>query len=128
MAMRVKSVILHPGVGGGALVDIGVADDKEDLYRNQHLQILLSQCYSLTYVLWPPQGDTGDALDVLEAELGNGLPGLLLVAGVDGDGGASGDVGVNLLITRVGGRVIDLDNLLLRLVNELLNSWVGHCA
>jgi len=62
----------HPDVVVGALVDIGVADDEED-------------------VLGPAESDSGDALDVLEAELGNGLAGLLLVARVDGDGGARGD-------------------------------------
>merc|ERR1711915_651015 len=52
-----------PGVAVGALVDIGLADDKQDVLR-------------------PPEGDTSDALNVLEAELGDSLACLLLVARV----------------------------------------------
>lgn len=65
-------VDLHPGVGSGAPVDVGVADDEED-------------------VLGPAQRHARDALDVLEAELGNGLARLLLVARLHHDRGAGGD-------------------------------------
>ena len=56
----------------GAFVDIRVADDEEDVFR-------AAEC------------DAGDAFDVLEAELGNGLACLFLVAAVNGYGGAGGD-------------------------------------
>lgn len=73
---------LHPGVAVGALVDIRLADDKQDVLR-------------------PPEGDTSDALNVLEAELGDSLASLLLVARVDGNAGAGRDVGFAALVLGV---------------------------
>jgi hypothetical protein len=61
---------VHPGVAVGALVDVGLRDDEKD-------------------VLGAAEGDAGDALDVLQAELSDGLAGLLLVPVVNGDGSAS---------------------------------------
>jgi hypothetical protein len=63
---------------------------------------------------------------VLQAELANGLSGLLLVTGVDGDSGTSGDAG---LLTSLGLRVaasvlnVGLGNLLVR---ELFNTGISH--
>lgn len=83
-----------------------------------------------THVLGPPQGNAGDALNVLQAELRDGLAGLLLVARVDGDRGARGDAGVTSnLIARLGAGVIVGDlgaGLLLGLVGELFDAGVGH--
>ena len=63
---------------------------------------------------------------MLQAELGNSLASLLLVPGVDGDGAASWDGGIALAL-RVGAVACVLDvDLLLRLVGELFNAWVGH--
>lgn len=79
---------------------------------------------SLTYVLGAAEGDTGDARDVLQAELGNGLASLLLVARVDGDGSAGGNAG----ITGLGLGVADLLNVLGDLViGKLFNTGIGHC-
>lgn len=66
---------------------------------------------------------------MLQAELRDGLAGLLLVARVDGNLGASGDAGVaGTLVARLGAGVIvgDLGNLLLGLVGELFDTGVGH--
>lgn len=46
------------------------------------------------YILRSAESNTGDSRDMLQAQLANGFPGLLLVAGVDGDGGATGDGGL----------------------------------
>lgn len=81
-------------------------------------------CRSLTYVLGAAESDTGDAGDVLQAELGNGLASLLLVARVDGDGGAGGNAG----ITGLGLGVADLLNVLGDLlIGKLFNTGIGHC-
>lgn len=66
---------------------------------------------------------------MLQAELGNGLASLLLVARVDGDGGALGDHGITTLLALglVAGLILlNLDVLLLRLIGELFNAGVGH--
>ena len=63
---------------------------------------------------------------MLQAELGDGLASLLLVAGVDGDGRALGDHGLALLLGVAGLLLLDLDVLLLRLIGELFNAGVGH--
>lgn len=75
------------------------------------------------YVLGAAEGDTGDARDVLQAELGNGLAGLLLVARVDGDSSAAGDDG---LVASLRLRVA-LDVLGDLLIGKLFNAGVGHC-
>ena len=85
-----KSLNIHPGVAVGALVDVGLGDDEED-------------------VLGAAESDAGDALDVLQAELANGLAGLLLVPVVDGDGSACGDVGLAGLRLRVGLAGLNVD-------------------
>ena len=79
-----------------------------------------------THVLRSAEGDACDALNVLQAELGDGLASLLLVAGVDGDGRALGDHGIALLLGVAGLILLDLDVLLLGLVGELFNAGVGH--
>lgn len=79
-----------------------------------------------THVLRSAQSDACDALNVLQAELGDGLASLLLVAGVDGDGGALGDHGITLLFGVAGLILLDLNVLLLWLVGELFNAGVGH--
>lgn len=76
-----------------------------------------------SYVLGAAEGDTGDARDVLQAELGNGLAGLLLVARVDGDSSTAGDDG---LLASLRLRVA-LDGLGDLLIRELFNTGVGHC-
>lgn len=66
---------------------------------------------------------------MLQAELGDGLASLLLVAGVNGDGGALGDHGITTLLALglVAGLILlNLDVLLLGLVGELFNAGVGH--
>lgn len=99
---------IHPSVAVRALVDVGLGDDEED-------------------VLGPPESDPGDALDVLQAELGDGLARLLLVPVVDGDGSACGDVGLAGLGLGLGALVgLDVDVLLLGLVDELFNTGVRH--
>jgi hypothetical protein len=85
-------------------------------------------CSGCTHVLRSAESDACDALDVLQSELGDGLASLLLVAGVDSDRGTRGDVGLTLLALRLvaGLLLLNLDVLLLRLIGELLNAWVGH--
>jgi hypothetical protein len=74
---------------------------------------------------------------VLQTKLGNRLPRLLLIAVVDCDGCASGDVGLAALACRirvgvVGGVVVlDLRRVLLllggyRLVGKFFDTWIGH--
>lgn len=77
-----------------------------------------------THVLRSAESDASDALNLLQAELGNGLAGLLLVARVNGDGRASGDAA--LLALRVGAAVVNLLDLLLGLVDNLFNTGVRH--
>jgi hypothetical protein len=80
-----------------------------------------------THVLGPAEGDACDALNVLQTKLGDGLASLLLVAGVDSDGGALGDDSLALALGLVAGLILlDLDVLLLGLVGELFNAGVGH--
>lgn len=73
---------LHPGVAVRRLVHIRVADDEEN-------------------VLWSPQSNASDAVDVLQAELCNGLARLLLVSAVHSDLRTSGNVGITTLLVRV---------------------------
>lgn len=80
-----------------------------------------------TYVLRAAEGDTSDAGDVLQAELGNGLASLLLVTGVNGDRSAAGDGGLlaGLGLVRAASVLdVGLGDLLIR---ELFNTGVGHC-
>lgn len=102
-----ESLNIHPGVAVGALVDVGLGDDEED-------------------VLGAAESDAGDALDVLQAELANGLAGLLLVPVVNGDGSASGNVGLAGLRLRVRVASLDLD-VLHGLIGDLFDSGVCHC-
>jgi len=101
-----------PGVAGWGLVDVWAVDDEENALR-------------------PPQSDPRDALNMLQTKFRNRLAGLLLIARVDGDraaswdGGISAFAGVNVGI-RVGAAVLNLGGLLLWLVGELLDAWVGH--
>lgn len=87
-----------------------------------------THCAGNTHVLRSAEGDACDAIDVLQAELGDGLASLLLVAGVDSDGGARGHADLALLALRLvaGLILLDLDVLLLGLVGELFNAGVGH--
>lgn len=149
---------LHPGVAVGGLVDIGVVDDEEDLCSTsqpklQGLRVKLAIAlqwrggpgtaamrvaqgcrrrrlpWSVTHVLGPAESDAGDALDVLQAELRNGLAGLLLVARVDGNLSTGGDAGVaGALVARLGAGLLigNLGDLLLGLVGELFDTGVGH--
>jgi hypothetical protein len=129
---------LHVGVAGGGLVDVGLVNDEKDLAalsaKIPHApQLFLELCMpaaaaivACTHVLRSAEGDACDALNVLQAELGNGLASLLLVAGVDGDGGALGDHGIAFLFGVAGLILVDLDVLLLGLVGELFNAGVGH--
>jgi hypothetical protein len=91
---------------------------------------LTTNCPVCTHVLRSAESDACDAVDVLQAELGNGLASLLLVAAVDSDRGARGDVGLALLALAlrllIGLLLLDLDVLLLGLVGELFNAGVGH--
>ena len=102
-----RSSNVHPGVAVGALVDVGLRDDEKD-------------------VLGATEGDTGDALDVLQAELSDGLAGLLLVPVVNGDGSACGDVGLAGLALGLGALLLEVDVLLLGLIDELFNTGVRH--
>lgn len=97
---------LHPGVAVGRLVNIRVADNEKD-------------------VLWSPQSDTSDALNVLQSELRDSLARLLLVPAVHRDLGTSGNVGITALLIRVRGLLLHILHLL-RLVDDFLNAWVGH--
>jgi hypothetical protein len=88
-----------------------------------------THCAGCTHSLWPAESDTGDALDVLQTELADSLACLLLVARVHRDGGACGDASLGLALNfgvRVRLCILDLDVLLLNLVREFLNAWVGH--
>jgi hypothetical protein len=86
-----------------------------------------SHCQMHTHVLGSAEGDACDALNVLQTKLGDGLASLLLVAGVDSDGGALGDDSLALALGLVAGLILlDLDVLLLGLVGELFNAGVGH--
>lgn len=78
----------------------------------------------MTYVLGAAEGDTGDAGDVLQAELGNGLASLLLVARVDGDSSAGGDAGIAGLGLGVAALLNVLGDIL---IGKLFNTGVGHC-
>ena len=79
-----------------------------------------------TYVLGAAESDTGDAGDVLQTQLANGLTGLLLVARVDGDIGATGDGGLLARLGLGGAAILDvgLGDLL---IGKLFNTGVGHC-
>lgn len=82
-----------------------------------------------TYVLRSAESDTCDAINVLQPQLGDGLASLLLIAGVDCDRGAGGDVGLSALLALrlvAGFLLLNLDVLLLGLVGQLFNAWVGH--
>lgn len=88
-----------------------------------------NHCADCTHSLGPAESNAGDTLDVLQTELANGLACLLLVARVHSDGGSCGDarLGLGLAIgVRVRVCVLYLDVLLLGLVREFLNAWVGH--
>jgi hypothetical protein len=87
-----------------------------------------TNCLLCTHVLRSAESDAGDAVDVLQSELRDGLASLLLVAGVDRDRSALGDVGLALLaLGLVAGLILlDLDVLLLGLVGKLFNAGVGH--
>lgn len=78
-----------------------------------------------THILRSAESDTGDARDVLQSQLANGLSGLLLVARVNGNRGTAGDCG--LFSVRVGAAASVLNSGLGDLVvGQFLNSWVGH--
>lgn len=77
-----------------------------------------------TYVLGAAEGNTGDAGDVLEAKLGNGLASLLLVARVDHDRGTAGDRGLNLTLGLGVALNVGVGDLL---IGKLFNAGVGHC-
>lgn len=77
-----------------------------------------------TYVLGAAESNTGDARDELQAELANGLAGLLLTTGVDSDGGTGGNVG---LIASLGARVrVALDVLDDVVIVDFFNAGVSH--
>jgi hypothetical protein len=85
---------------------------------------LVYQHKTVTHVLGSAESNASDALNLLQAKLGNGLAGLLLVARVDGDGRAGGDT--TLLTLRVGAGVINLDLLLGLVVDNFFNTGVRH--
>jgi hypothetical protein len=87
-----------------------------------------TNCSGYTHVLWSTKSNTCDAINMLQSELGNGLASLLLVARVDSDRGARGDVGFALLALGLvaGVFLLDLGVLLLGLIGKLFNAWVGH--
>lgn len=91
-------------------------------YPNRH-------CRFFTHILRSAEGHAGNALNVLQAELCDGLASLLLVAGVHSDGGTGGDVGLALALAfGVGAAlcILDLGALLLGLVRKLFNAGIGH--
>ena len=71
-------------VGIGRFVDIGLVNHKQNLPQ-------LAPDTEGSYALGTPQGDAGDARDVLEAKLGKRLAGLLFAARVDADACACRD-------------------------------------
>lgn len=82
-----------------------------------------------TYVLGAAEGDASDARNSDQVELLESLAGLLLLAGVDNGGRASGETLAELFSFRfVAGLILFLDRGLgLGLVvGELFNSGVGH--
>lgn len=82
-----------------------------------------------TYILWSPQSHSSDTLDVLQAELRNGFPSLLLVTRVDCHRSTSWNVGFSTGVDiRLGAIacVFNIGSLLLRLVRELFNARVRH--
>lgn len=133
----------HVRVAGRRLVDIGLVDDEQDLVlvladiwtvMMGLLKLPLlwggifsTHCAGCTHSLGPAERHTGDALDVLQTKLADGLACLLFIARVHGNGGACGDVALSLALG-FGVRVclLNLDVLLLRLVADLLNAWVRH--
>ena len=81
-----------------------------------------------TYVLRSSEGDTGDAGDMLQAQLGDLLARLLLVPGVDSDGGPGRNVttlGVAGLGLVGGLMVLELD-LACLFVAEFFDAGAGH--
>lgn len=101
-------MILHPSVAGRRLVDVWLADDEQD-------------------VLWPSQSNPSDTLDMLETQLRDCFARLLLVPAVHSDLSTSGDVGLSTFLIRIRGLVLNLwCILLLWLVGELFDTWVGH--
>lgn len=98
--------LLHPGVAVRRLVDVRVADDEED-------------------VLGSSESDASDTVDVLQTELRNGLPRLLLIPAVHSDLGAGRNIGITALLIRVRRLLLYILHLL-RLVNDFFNAWVGH--
>jgi hypothetical protein len=115
---------LHPSVARGRLVHIRVVDNKQDLFAES--SEIASEGSQPTHAFGSSECDAGNAIDMLQAQLGNGLPGLFLVARVDGNGGTGRDGGLaalnlDLRLLRRGGSVFDLSGLP-RLVRQLLNA------
>lgn len=95
--------------------------------------------HSQTYVLGPSERDSGNALNLLQAELEDGLACLLLVSRVHGDRCASGDVGIASLGSRAAViavvvgvvmsmvmRVVVRVVVTLVVVGQLLDACAGH--
>ena len=86
------------------------------------------------HILRSPQRNPRDTGDMLQAELANRFPSLLLVARVNSDGGSSGDAGLpfptggfSLVGVGCARGVVDLGALLGgRVVGQLFNAWVRH--
>src|SRR5699024_823780 len=78
-----------------------------------------------SYVLRTAESNTGDARDMLQTKLANGLAGLLLVPGMDGDRGTAGDGGL-LASVRVRVAAGFLDVLGGLLIRDFFNTGVGH--
>lgn len=77
----------------------------------------------ITYVLGAAESDTGDAGNVLQAKLGNGLASLLLATGGNVDSRAGGDGGLSLGLG-VAALNVGLGDLL---IGKLFNTGIGHC-
>ena len=97
-----RAGVIHPGVARGRLVDVGLVDDEEDLVTGASVFVeprttplcslghrLRTKGYetqkakrSETHVLRSPQRNPGDTRNVLQAQLRNRFPRLLLVARV----------------------------------------------
>lgn len=84
--------------------------------------------FRVTYVLWASQSNSGDAWDSNQAEFGNGLAGLLLIARVDNGGGASWDglSGLDLGVGVIRCFLLCHNVLGHLLVVQFFDAWVRH--
>jgi hypothetical protein len=93
-------------------------------------EITLIPHWGSAYILWSPQSNTSDAINVLKSKFGDELASFLLVARVNrdlrtfGDGSVTGIL--SLVVVRTGLCFFYFGILLLGLIRELLDARVRH--